>query len=273
MTNYTIDDVLESFRTKASSQAEKGRMFEMLIRRMLKVISVDGQQFSQVWLWNEWPNRPQGLRDTGVDIVAQREDGGICAIQCKFYASEALVDYSAVSNFKTAANYINASQRIFVSTSDNLSTEARRFLDDPSQPTKLVLLSDLQHLPLDWLAIVSDRRADNSATGGSSMRVVLDRSLPAHEIAHITNDISLDIATIWCSVCNVPFISIEAPDNDGQGTDLSVCMGEMGAKLLYMLNTVSGFKPKTVDGKSHTDQIGRRKCTAYPQCSWRLRTN
>ena len=38
----TLDDVLEAFRTFANSQAEKGRLFELLVQKMLRAISIDG---------------------------------------------------------------------------------------------------------------------------------------------------------------------------------------------------------------------------------------
>ena len=142
-----------------------------------------GQQFTQVWLWSEWPDRPQGLRDTGVDIVAQLDDGGICAVQCKFYESSASVDYNSISNFKTASNYINAKQRIFVSTSNNLTAAARRFLEDLNEPSKIILLSDLQQLPLNWMKIVSTHQPEVLTKRDIGIRVAIDISVPSHEIA------------------------------------------------------------------------------------------
>ncbi len=43
------------------------------------------EQFSEVWMWSEWPGNG-GKSDTGIDLVARaRETDGFCAIQCKFY--------------------------------------------------------------------------------------------------------------------------------------------------------------------------------------------
>jgi predicted helicase len=50
-------------------------------------------------MWSEWPGR--GKRpDTGIDIVAEeREGGGICAIQCKFYAPQHRLEKSDLDSF------------------------------------------------------------------------------------------------------------------------------------------------------------------------------
>ncbi|MDK3255971.1 hypothetical protein [Blastococcus capsensis] len=38
-----------------------------------------------MWLWSDWPGR-EGRPDTGIDLVAANaDDGGLTAIQCKFY--------------------------------------------------------------------------------------------------------------------------------------------------------------------------------------------
>jgi predicted helicase len=43
-------------------------------------------KFTEVWRWLDFPWREGiSLRDTGIDIVAQYEDGGLCAVQCKFF--------------------------------------------------------------------------------------------------------------------------------------------------------------------------------------------
>ena len=34
-------------------------------------------------MWDEWPGRDG--QDTGIDLVAEERDGGLCAIQCKFF--------------------------------------------------------------------------------------------------------------------------------------------------------------------------------------------
>ena len=34
-------------------------------------------------MWDEWPERDGS--DTGIDLIGEERDGGLCAIQCKFF--------------------------------------------------------------------------------------------------------------------------------------------------------------------------------------------
>ncbi len=146
----TLDDVLEAFRNFAGSEAEKGHLFERLIRQFLKSDPVYSQQFNQVWLWNEWPERPRGMPDIGVDLVAERTEGGTCAIQCKFYELKSRVDHKSVGTFIATADLIGAEQRIFISTTDNIASNSRRLLEDPNKPTTLLGMSELRSRKIDW---------------------------------------------------------------------------------------------------------------------------
>ena len=42
-----------------------------------------GDRSERVWLWNECPDRDGP--DTGIDLVAEEREGGLCVIQCKFF--------------------------------------------------------------------------------------------------------------------------------------------------------------------------------------------
>ncbi len=149
----TLDDVLEQFRSSAKSEVEKGHLFERLIKRFLEIDPVYSQQFSSVYLWNEWQGRGNRV-DTGVDLVAEYADGGgICAIQCKFFAPNTQVSYSHVTNFLVAADQINASGRIFVSTTNRIARHALKALNE--KPASILDLNDLRNRDIDWPDISS----------------------------------------------------------------------------------------------------------------------
>lgn len=72
----TVYDVLDELRASATSEADKGRKLELLIQAFLRTDPVYADQFSDVWLWREWPGR-EGKPDTGIDLVAaDRLTGG-----------------------------------------------------------------------------------------------------------------------------------------------------------------------------------------------------
>ena len=81
-----LDTLLDEYRARATSEREKGTLFEKLIRQFLLHDARFAHQFKEVYLWGEWPERRTG--DTGIDLVAipNQQDAGPVAIQCKFYA-------------------------------------------------------------------------------------------------------------------------------------------------------------------------------------------
>lgn len=82
-----LDTLLNEYRARATSEREKGTLFEELTRQFLLHDARFAHQFKEVYLWGEWPERRTG--DTGIDLVAipNQQDAGPVAIQCKFYAS------------------------------------------------------------------------------------------------------------------------------------------------------------------------------------------
>ena len=81
--NSPFNDVLKALEAKANSNREKGDLFEALTKAFLEQDSLYKEQFTEVWLWNDWPHRA-GRPDTGIDLVAQNsDDGEFTAIQCK----------------------------------------------------------------------------------------------------------------------------------------------------------------------------------------------
>jgi superfamily II DNA or RNA helicase len=74
----------ESVRDRPTAAA-RGRRFEEAARYLLS--SAAGFRFDHVWRWEEWPARAEsgfGTQDLGIDLVAERADGSIWAVQVKF---------------------------------------------------------------------------------------------------------------------------------------------------------------------------------------------
>src|SRR5688572_933323 len=99
----TVYDVLEQLRESATSEADKGSKFERAMAAYLQADPTYADQFSKVWLWQDWPGRA-GRPDTGIDIVAEdRTTGGLTAIQCKFYARDSVISRESIDSFLTAS--------------------------------------------------------------------------------------------------------------------------------------------------------------------------
>lgn len=116
-----LDSLLSEYRTLATSEREKGTMFEELTRQFLLNDARFARRFKKVYLWDEWPERQTG--DTGIDLVAipadenAGENPGPVAIQCKFYAPGHTVHKRDIDSFLAASGKTRFARRILVDTS------------------------------------------------------------------------------------------------------------------------------------------------------------
>ncbi|MEH0820471.1 MULTISPECIES: DEAD/DEAH box helicase [unclassified Micromonospora] len=146
----TIYDVLEELRASALSEADKGAKFERLMRAYLRVDPVFADQFSDVWLWGEWPGHG-GKHDTGIDLVAKdRNTGHHVAIQCKFFAPTSTVSKPMIDSFLAASGKESFLERIIVSTTDKWNANAEDAIKGQAVPVRRIGLSDLEHSRVDW---------------------------------------------------------------------------------------------------------------------------
>ncbi len=120
----SIYEVLDELRGQSTSEADKGSKLEQLMLEFLRTDPVYADQFSDVWLWQDWPGRA-GKHDTGIDLVAvDRLTGGNVAIQCKFYAPGSTIGKPDIDSFLSASGKEGFAERIIVSTTDRWNGHA-----------------------------------------------------------------------------------------------------------------------------------------------------
>ena len=146
----TINQVLDELRTSALDERDKGDKFERLVQGYLRTDPQWARQFSDVWLWSEWPGR-NGKPDTGIDLVAKdRDTDELTAVQCKFYAPDTYIQKSHIDSFFTASGKTGFTRRIVVSTSDNWSKNAEDALKDQQIATQRLDISFLSESVIEW---------------------------------------------------------------------------------------------------------------------------
>lgn len=120
----TLEQILDKFREDARNKRDLGDRFEWLIHDYLKQYPLYADRFSDVWLWNDWPNKgPVG--DVGIDLVArERATGEYCGIQCKFYLPEHTLSKPDIDSFFTALGKEPFTSGIIVSTTDKWGKNA-----------------------------------------------------------------------------------------------------------------------------------------------------
>lgn len=165
----TIYSVLASMRLASATERDKGARFERLICRWLLADPVYAALFDKAWLWADFAaERAIPAADMGIDIVARRRDGGLTAVQCKFYDEQTTINKAAVDSFISASGKtyrpadpslpdFTFAGRIWVATSERYGDNAREALDDQTPPVVVVNLGTLAQSPVDWQALADGR--------------------------------------------------------------------------------------------------------------------
>jgi predicted helicase len=146
----SIYEVLDELRGQSTSEADKGSRLEQLMLQFLRTDPVYAEQFSDVWLWQDWPGR-DGKHDTGIDMVAvDRLSGANVAIQCKFYAPGSTIGKADIDSFLSASGKEGFAQRIIVSTTDRWNGNAEDAIQGQQVPVRRIGLADLEASVVDW---------------------------------------------------------------------------------------------------------------------------
>ena len=146
-----LDALLNEYRARATSEREKGTLFEELTRQFLLHDARFAHQFKEVYLWGEWPERRTG--DTGIDLVAipNQQDSGPVAIQCKFYAPGHKVSKADIDTFLSASGKEPFARRIVVDTSGtDWGKNAQDAIEGQQIPVSRITLADLRDSDIDW---------------------------------------------------------------------------------------------------------------------------
>ena len=146
----TIHSVLAEIRANAASTREQGERFERLMQAYLRTDPLYVEQFSDVWMWSEWPGNG-GRGDTGIDLVArERATGRFCAIQCKFYRPGHHLQKDDIDSFFTASGKAPFTSRLIISTTDKWGKNAEDALDEQQIPVARLGLSEIAQSPVQW---------------------------------------------------------------------------------------------------------------------------
>ena len=146
-----LDALLDEYRTRATSEREKGTLFEELTRQFLLHDARFAHQFKEIYLWSEWPERRTG--DTGIDLVAipVRDEEGPVAIQCKFYALGHRIQKADIDSFLSASGKEPFGRRIVVDTSGApWGKNAQDAIEGQQIPVSRITLADLRDSDIDW---------------------------------------------------------------------------------------------------------------------------
>lgn len=133
----TFYDVLEQIRNEAENPRDLGTRFEEITKEFLVTDLSYKKRFKKVWMWNDWRYRASVSvhgKDVGVDLMAEEFDGSWCAIQCKCYKENNVLDYPKLTTFFTTVELINKTHKkkvntVLVYTGDRTTAQTEKALE------------------------------------------------------------------------------------------------------------------------------------------------
>jgi predicted helicase len=147
-----LNSLLNTYRTAAQSEREKGTYFEELMLRYFAFEPQYRDLYAEIRTYADWA-KSQGLpaTDTGIDLVATtRGTGEFHAIQCKLYATDYVLQKKDIDSFFTASGKTHFSHRIIVSTCEHWSKHAEDALADQQPPVTKIDLYALENSQIAW---------------------------------------------------------------------------------------------------------------------------
>ncbi|WP_417729613.1 DEAD/DEAH box helicase [Roseovarius sp.] len=148
-----LDDLLNSYRTAAVTEREKGTYLERLACAFLMTDPVQAEEYSQVWTWSDWASETgRNAKDIGIDLVAKlRNEEGFAAIQCKFYAATHRIQKADIDSFISASGKAPFVRRVVIDTTEvDWGTNAEEMVTGQSIPVVRLSLTHLRESPIDW---------------------------------------------------------------------------------------------------------------------------
>jgi len=141
----SFSQLLSSFEADPD---KRGRQFERFVKWFLTADPEWSTQVSQVWLWNEYPNR--WGRDCGIDLVFKHKNGQTWAVQAKCYSPTYEVTKSDVDKFLSESNRREIDQRLIIATTDRFGANAKQVCEAQEKPVVKYLRIQFEDAALDY---------------------------------------------------------------------------------------------------------------------------
>tara|TARA_R110002073_G_scaffold129935_5_gene276469 strand:+ start:6930 stop:11801 length:4872 start_codon:yes stop_codon:yes gene_type:complete len=148
-----LDELLQSYRSAAATEREKGTYFERLACVYLTADPVQSEEYSQIWTWADWATEHgRNGKDVGIDLVAKlRNEDGYAAIQCKFYSANHRIQKADIDSFISASGKDPFVRRVVLDTTEvPWGVNAEEMIIGQSIPVVRLSLTHLRESQIDW---------------------------------------------------------------------------------------------------------------------------
>ena len=240
--------VLDHIRSIAASEAEKGRLFERLMKTYFTLDPIYRDRFANVWLWPEWAaTRPEfDGADIGIDLVAEeREDAGYCAIQCKCYAPDTRISKTHLDSFISASAREPFTARIVVDTGDEWGPNAVKTITRLKPACAVLRFDDLATHPFDWPNLVYEQpEALTFRTEPFSLR--------PHQKAAFD-----DVLSGFTKHDRGKLIMACGTGKTFTALRIAEAVSEIGGQVLYLVPSISLFQQSMREWATHRNLVHR----------------
>ncbi len=156
--------LLDQYRATSHSERNKGTRFEELAKVYFENDDLQRQEFDEVYFYGEWAEaHGRSKADTGIDLVARLRDGhdgdslGYCAIQCKFYAKDHVIQKPDIDSFFTESGKKPFTRRIIIDTTEvEYGKNALAAFDHQNIPSSRIGLSQIGQSRIDWAQFLKE---------------------------------------------------------------------------------------------------------------------
>lgn len=156
-----LQTLLDTFRSTATTEREKGTYFERLVKTyLLQEPSYQDLFGGQVYLWEEWrkhwmqQGHPDPGADAGIDLVAVEatpDNPRIFAVQAKFYAEDAKISKGAgIDSFLSAMGKAPFTNGLLVLTTYKATEHVINLVQGRDKPVNIIDINALESSAIDW---------------------------------------------------------------------------------------------------------------------------
>jgi predicted helicase len=138
----------QKFLSSFESSNLKGKQFEKFCKWFLENDTYWKSKFTKVYLWDDYPKRWGA--DLGIDLIAESNDGSLCAIQAKCYSPEYPVTKKDMDSFLSESNRKEISTRLLLASTDIIGGNARKVCQSQEKPVTFFLYSDFLNSTIEF---------------------------------------------------------------------------------------------------------------------------
>lgn len=143
---------------------EQGTRFERAVAWFLKHDPAWAERLTNVWEWRDAPTN-KGQMDTGIDLVAQDEDGSYWAIQAKCYSKAKLAMGDVATFFAKSLIDDRYQHYMIADTAAGFTSTLEDYINDnPDKDIVRLDLDTMRDANLDWGAFIDGTQAAERKT-------------------------------------------------------------------------------------------------------------